>query len=303
MELGMTALASPYLLLRRDGEARVSRAQPLGHALEMVQGANAPSPERRGGMLRTDVSRIIAARNFKLALQPVVRMEDLRPVGHEALLRLRPPPGASAQSTRGFVDLAQEWGFGTALDEAVLDAALATWGQTATTPVSVNIAARSLRDPVFFARLAGRVAGEGGRIAIEITGVAEFDDVPATVAAVAALRAAGVPVVLDDFGPGDAMLACLQAARFDDVKLAGAVVGEAVAAPRGEKLLVALVKAAEAAGARVVAKLVETEPQAARLRALGVVYGQGWLFGAPVLPPPLRPSAPIGERRRVLEPA
>lgn len=297
----MTALAAPYLLLRRDGEARISRAEPL--VLDMVPGANVPAPDRRGGMLRNDVSRMIAGRNFMLALQPVVRMGDLHPVGHEALLRLRPPPGAPAQSTRAFVDLAQEWGFGTALDEAVLDAALATWGHIVAAPVSVNIAARSLRDPVFFARLLRCLVGEGARIAVEITGVADFDDVPATVATVAALRAAGIRVALDDFCAGDAMLACLQAACFDDVKLAGAVVGEAVANPGGEQLLVALVRTAEATGARVIAKLVEAEPQAALLRTLGVGHGQGWLFGAPLLPTLPRPAAPVAERRRAVPPA
>ncbi len=297
----MTALTAPYMLLRRDGEPRISHAEPL--VLDMVPGANVPQPDRRSGMLRTDVSRMSAGRNFRLAFQPVVRMGDLQPVAHEALLRLRPPPGAPTQSTRAFVDLAQDWGFGTALDEAVLDAALATWGRDAKTPVSVNVAARSFRDPVFFARLLARVAGEGARIAVEIAGVTGFDDVTPAVAAVAALRAAGVRVALDDFNAGEAMLACLQAARFDDVKLAGVVLGEAVTGPRGETLLVALVKLAEAAGARVIAKLVETEPQAALLRRLGVGYGQGWLFGAPTLPPLLRPAEQVAERRRVFEPA
>ncbi len=261
----MTALTAPYLLLRRDGEAGMSRAERLEQA---------PYIE----VQPTEISRTIAGRHFRLAFQPVVRMGELRPVGQEALLRLL--PGARAQSTRAFVDLAQQWGFGTALDAAVLDAAM---GHEAATPVSVNIAARSLRDPVFFARLLRRVAGEGPRIAIEITGVAGFDDVPASVAAVAALQAAGVRVSLDDFCSDEAVLACLQAARFDDVKLAGDVVGEAVASERGEKLLAALVKLAEAAGARTTAKCVETEAQAALLRSLGVGYGQGWLYGAPVL--------------------
>ncbi len=297
----MTALAAPYLLLRRDGETGISRAEPPRRAPDApLPGAPAIGPERRSGLLRSDVGRLIAERAFRLAFQPVVGLRDLRPVGHEALLRLRPPPGVPPQSTRCFVDVAQGWGFGPALDEAVLDVALATWGREAKTPVSVNIAARSLRDPVFFARLLGRVAGEGGRIAVEIAGVVNEADVPPTVAAAAALRAAGVRVALDDFGPAEAALACARAARFDEVKLAGAVLGGAVAGARGERLLAALAGLAEATGARVVAKLVETEPQAALLRALGVAHGQGWLFGAPVVP---SAPAPVAERRRVLEPA
>ncbi len=287
----MTALAAPYLLLRRDGEARISRAGPMSGALDMLPGASAIAQGQRGGMPRADASGMIADRSFRLAFQPVVRTGDLRPVGHEALLRLRPQPSAPVQSTRAFVDEAQERGLGTALDEAVLETATAAWGHGARTPLSVNISARSLRDPVFFARLLGRVAGEGARIAVEITGVAAIDDVPAAVAAVAALRDVGVRVALDDFCAAEAMLACLQAARFDDVKLAGTIVGEAAESQRGERLLAALVKLAESAGARVIAKLVETEAQATLLRTVAVGYGQGWLFGVPTCDIHLFPHA------------
>jgi EAL domain-containing protein (putative c-di-GMP-specific phosphodiesterase class I) len=160
---------------------------------------------------------------------------------------------------------------------------LATWPHTAPTPVSVNIGARSLRDPVFFARLLTRVAGEGATLAVEITGIDDAADLPAVIAMVPALRGVGMRVVLDDFAASAPCLACIKAARFDEVKFSGAVVGDAMAGPRGRKLLRALVALADAAGARAVAKLIETVPQASLLQDLGVQFGQGWLFGAPAL--------------------
>ena len=288
----MTVLAAPYTLLRRDGEARVSRADPPRRPIELplagAGGTSIATLERRGGLLRPEIARLIAERSFAMAFQPVVRLTDRRVVSHEALLRLRPPPGAPAQPTRAFIDAAHGWDLGTALDEAALDVALATWPRDAATPVSVNVSARSLRDPLFFARLLGRLTGEGASIAVEISGLTTHADLPAVVAVVLALNAAGVRVVLDDFNPAEAVLASVQTARFDEVKLSGAVVGDAVAGERGRKLLRALVTLAEATGARTVAKLIETEPQAALLRSLGVGYGQGWLFGAPSLLKPDR---------------
>ncbi len=280
----MTALSSPYMLLRRDGEARISRADPLRHTLELTSRGNGmPAPERHGGLLRPEVTRLIAERNFAVAFQPVVRLSDCRPVGHEALLRL-PPQGTLHRSTRLFVDAAQAWNLGAALDEAVLDVTLATWPRTAQTPVSVNVCASSLGDPVFFARLLTRVAGEGATLAVEITGI-DAADPSAVIAVVPALRGVGMRVILDDFTSSDACLAAVQATRFDEVKLSGAVVGAAVESARGRKLLQALVALAEATGARAVAKLIETMPQAAMIEQAGVKFGQGWLFGAPVLPP------------------
>jgi EAL domain-containing protein (putative c-di-GMP-specific phosphodiesterase class I) len=293
----MTALSSPYTLLRRDGEARISRAEPPRRPMELAvaaaRGAVMPGTERRHGLLRTEVARLITERNFAVAFQPVVRLADRRPVSHEALLRLRPPQGQGAPqpSTRLFVDAAQAWGLGTALDEAVLDVTLATWPRTAPTPVSVNIHARSLADPVFFARLLTRVAGEGATLAVEITGIDDGADLSAVVAIVPALRGVGMRVVLDDFAASATCLACVQATRFDEVKLSGAVVGAAVESGRGKKLLRALVALAEAAGARVVAKLVETMPQAVLMHDAGVAFGQGWLFGAPVLSAPAKRAA------------
>ena len=279
----MTALSAPYTLLRRDGETRVSRGAPSRASVELLPGLAPTTPDRRAGMLRSEVARLISERRFAVAFQPVTRLADRWVVSHEALLRLRPLPGMAPPPTRTFVEVAQDWGLGPALDEAVLDMALATRPPDAAC-VSVNIGAPSLRDPVFVGHLLTRVRGEGDGLAIELSGIAQSADPPPMATIVPALRAAGVRVVLDDFVPSEIMLTCLLATRFDEVKFAGALLGEAVDGPRARKLLEALVALAEAAGARAVAKLVETEAQAALLRTLGIRYAQGWLFGAPVVP-------------------
>ncbi len=278
----MTAMSAPYMLLRRDGETRVSRADPPRAAMDLPLGARLAA-DRRDGLSRSDVARLIAERGFSVAFQPVARLADRWMVSHEALLRLRPPPGMAPRPTRAFVDVAQGWGLGPALDEAVLDMALATRPPEAAC-VSVNIGVRSLRDPSFVGHLLARLGGDGDALAIELSGIAEAADLPPVAAFVPALRAAGVRVVLDDFIASEVMLTCVQVVRFDEVKFAGAVLGEAVAGARGRKLLSALLALAEAGGARAVAKLVETEAQAELLRTLGVRYGQGWLFGPPVVP-------------------
>jgi EAL domain-containing protein (putative c-di-GMP-specific phosphodiesterase class I) len=278
----MTALSAPYTLLRRDGETRVSRGAPPRASIDLLPGLTAAVPDRRAGLPRPAVARLIAERRFAMAFQPVVRLADRWVVSHEALLRLRPMPGMAPPPTRAFVEITQAWGLGPALDEAVLDMALATRPPEVAC-ISVNIGARSLRDPVFVGHLLTRVRGEGDGLAIEVSGITGSADLPPVAAIVPALRAAGVRVVLDDFAASEAMLICMQATRFDEVKFAGAVLGDAVAGPRGRKLLAALLALAEAAGARAVAKQVETEAQADLLRALGVRYGQGWLFGAPAV--------------------
>ena len=48
-----------------------------------------------------------------------------------------------------------------------------------------------------------------------------------------------------------------------------------------------------------IAEMIETEEQAAAIRALGVGYGQGWLFGRPASEPTVAVAAqPVAARRR-----
>jgi EAL domain-containing protein (putative c-di-GMP-specific phosphodiesterase class I) len=71
--------------------------------------------------------------------------------------------------------------------------------------------------------------------------------------------------------------------RFDEVKFSARVIDAAMTSERGRALLRELARLADAAGARAVAKRIDTMPQARLMQDLGVTHGQGCLFGAPVL--------------------
>jgi EAL domain-containing protein (putative c-di-GMP-specific phosphodiesterase class I) len=271
-EPDMTAVPAPYTLQRREGGA--ARSPALASRMP-------PPSERRAGLLRFDVARIIAERHFSLAFQPVVRLTDRRAAYHEALLRLRPPDGLATLPTRVFVEVASGWGLSRALDEAVLDAALTAWNLASSTPVSVNLAATSLCDAGFIGAALTRIAGEGAALLVEVPASADIGARPALGAGIAALQEAGVRVCLDDLGADPAALDCVQVARFDQVKLAGASVRAAASNERGRRLVSALLSLAAATHAETVAKHIETLPQAWLMQELGVRYGQGWLFGAP----------------------
>ena len=108
---------------------------------------------------------------------------------------------------------------------------------------------------------------------------------PAAADSIAQLRAAGVPVCLDDFGAGAAAFRYLRDFNVDYIKIDGAFVRAALRSPRERGFVASMVELAAAAGARTVAEMIETEEQAMLMRELGVHYGQGWLFGRPgVLP-------------------
>lgn len=265
------------------------------YTLTRRAGAAAPPDggERRAGLTRAELAQVIAERRFSLAFQPIVDLSDRRAAYHEAFLRPR-PDGLPPLGARLCVELAADWGLGPALDLAVLDVALRAGRDAGGAPVSVNIGAAALADAAFLRAALARIGGAGAALLVELPALADLPRHPGLPAAIAALRQAGVRVCLDGVGDDAAALDGARLARFDQLKLSGAAVRAANAGARGRRLLTALVALARALGASVVAKQIETLPQAWLMAELGVRFGQGWLFGAPgPLPAGPLPAGPL----------
>jgi EAL domain-containing protein (putative c-di-GMP-specific phosphodiesterase class I) len=129
------------------------------------------------------------------------------------------------------------------------------------------------------------MGGARRRLLVELTETAEIEDMRGAADCIRQLRAAGVPVCLDDFGAGAAAFRYLKEFQVDYVKIDGAYVRAAPASSRERGFIVSMVELAQSVGARSVAEMIETEEQAALMASLGVDHGQGWLFGRPgVLP-------------------
>ena len=132
---------------------------------------------------------------------------------------------------------------------------------------------------------------------VEVTETAALADVDAADRRLAALRAAGVHVCLDDFGVGAASLDHLRRLGVDLVKIDGSFVRN-IADPRARTLAAAIVDLCRELKVPTVAEMVETEAQDAALGALGVDFGQGWLYGRPGPRPIVLEPAPAAARRR-----
>lgn len=264
---------------------------------------------RRAGALR----QAIAERRFRLEYQAIVRLDDRRTHHVEALLRPIPggglPPDVT-ESAASFVTLAEAVGLSAELDLGVVAmaaSAMRAASAGAEAPrVAVNLSGLSIQDPDFrigLLALVDNTPGLAGRLMVELTETAEISREAEAAATLEALRARGVPVCLDDFGAGAAAFRYLKAFGVDFVKLDGAYVHAAArGSPRDRDLLGAMVEAAAAVGARAIAERIETEEDAALMRALGVQLGQGWLFGqpSPVPVPGHRPVVAAARRRGLM---
>jgi EAL domain-containing protein (putative c-di-GMP-specific phosphodiesterase class I) len=105
------------------------------------------------------------------------------------------------------------------------------------------------------------------------------------------LRKLGCGVALDDFGTGLSSLSYLRSMPVSMLKIDGSFVRDILRDERAESMVRAIAQLARAMNITTVAEYVETEEIRARVRSLGVDYGQGFAIARPV---------PVGEVLDVL---
>lgn len=232
---------------------------------------------QRAGALRTAITQ----RRFSLLFQPIVALSDRRAHHHEVLVR---PSTPEAESPAEFVALAEAVGLTEELDLAVATLAAEALANNPAAHVAVNISGQSLESPDFITRLLHICRARKslrGRLLFELTETAEITRPEPVEAGLAALRDAGHPVCIDDFGAGQAGFAYIKRFATDYIKIDGHYVRGLPGNARDRAILASIVDLAGAVGSKTVAEFVETEEQAAALAEIGIEYGQGFLFGRP----------------------
>ncbi|WP_305782968.1 putative bifunctional diguanylate cyclase/phosphodiesterase [Symbioplanes lichenis] len=220
-----------------------------------------------------------------LVFQPVTSLRDRRPAGVEALLRWRHPRLGTILPVE-LLPIARAVGCAAELDEWVLDAAcrhLAGWSP-GDAWLSVNVAPRELltaRFPEHVAEILARHAIAPERLVVEVQETWVAEDVPAIVAALAALRKLGVRAALDDFGAGSASLAHLRRLPVDMLKLDQTLVNQPPQPGTTPAVIDVVVSLGRRLGLEIVAKGLETADQIERAAQAGCHYGQGFALGRP----------------------
>jgi EAL domain-containing protein (putative c-di-GMP-specific phosphodiesterase class I) len=230
----------------------------------------------------------LVGRNLRLVYQPVVDLGARRVHHYEALLNAIGMPGAPTRDAEAFARYVEAVGLTEDLDAALAGEALIALRGAPGASVAINVSSHSIQAPGFAARLLDMLAraeiaqsSSAPRLLVELNEAAAIEDVGEAATALAMLRAAGVPVCLDDFDAGAKALHCLRDVPVDYVKIDGSQVLGAERGGRDDAMVASMVGLAVGAGARTVAERLQTEEHAVRMRDLGVQYGQGNLFGAP----------------------
>jgi EAL domain-containing protein (putative c-di-GMP-specific phosphodiesterase class I) len=277
-----------YLLKPVDPDVLL---QAVAQAVEMRHSVRALLPDTRPG-LSPPSSRVRAelAGRFDSALgrlwmafQPIVCWSEKRVHAFEALVRTDEPTLARPDhffSAAEQLHRVQE--LGRIIRRAVRDAALQAPSDSL---VFVNLHASDLVDDQLYDS-SSPLDPLASRIVFEITERASLEKIQDIQERMAALRARGYRIAVDDLGAGYAGLSSLASLQPEVVKLDMSLVRNVDQEPIKQRLVASLQTLGGPLGIRVIAEGVETVAERDTLVSIGCDLFQGYLFARPDRPFP-----------------
>jgi diguanylate cyclase (GGDEF)-like protein/PAS domain S-box-containing protein len=250
---------------------------------------NAKAVERQ--YIEEGLRRALERQELELHYQPKVNLATGAITGAEALIRwLHPTRGLV--SPADFIPIAEECGLILPIGAWVLREACRqaqSWideGLPAMT-MAVNVSAMEFRDKNFLAGLVAVLAETGFDprcLELELTESVLMKHAKSTAITLRALRERGIRVAIDDFGTGYSSLSYLQKFPVDAVKIDQSFIRQISTGEGDTTIVKAVIAMARGLKLRVIAEGVETQEEAAFLRAYHCEEAQGYFFSRPVYP-------------------
>ena len=240
--------------------------------------------------LETDLRQALDLHQFRVHYQPIHLLSDGRLAEVEALVRWQ-RPGYGLVAPLSFIPVAEETGLIVPIGRWVLHEACAqakAWHtEFPTLPpliMSVNLSARQFQDAELLNDIeeALEISGLDPRaLKLEVTESVAMRDIEASVAKMQALKALGIQLAIDDFGTGYSSLGYLKRFPVDALKIDRSFVEGLGSDVQDTAIVQSVVTLARTLNLSVIGEGIESEAQAAHLRALGCDRGQGYLFAMP----------------------
>jgi EAL domain-containing protein (putative c-di-GMP-specific phosphodiesterase class I) len=226
---------------------------------------------------------------FSLHYQPKVDVATGRITGVEALLRWT-LPDLGALSPMQFIPLAEETGLIVPIGRWVLNKACAqnmAWRRQGLGALSmaVNLSPRQFLDGNLLRDIDEALAASGmpaQLLQLEITESMVMRNVGRAIELLNVIRGRGVRLAIDDFGTGYSSISVMKKFPVDTIKIDRSFVQDLPDDSEDQAIAQAIISMGRALGMTIIAEGVETEEQAAFLRAHGCDEMQGYLFSRPV---------------------
>ena len=241
--------------------------------------------------LEDDLRRAITRGEIEPFYQPIIRLEDSRLAGFEALVLWR-HPRRGLLPPDDFLPLVSETGLMAELGLMMARAAarqVREWRAlnlaTDKLFISVNLTTGDLERPSLIDEVASIIQTEGlahDALKLEITESEIMRDPDRAAILLQELRAVGATLSLDDFGMGFSSLSWLARLPISGLKIDRYFIRTMSTSEGSAKIVRSVISLAKDFGLEVVAEGVETAAMAHTLRNLGCQFGQGFGYALPM---------------------
>ena len=244
-------------------------------------------PHKRAFALLRAIPSSLAHGEFRLVYQPKLNLHTARISGVEALARWRHPKFGDV-SPAEFVELMERTTLIHEFTEWVLHKALeqqSIWrAQGIDLTIAVNVSSRNLEHPMFLQMLRNACALyriHPQTLRLECTENAVMTGT-LTATTLAAVRAMGIGISLDDFGVGYSNLSCLHSMPVEILKLDQTLIKPIATDERAFTLIQSLISMGHSLGYRMLAEGVETAEVLDLLKHHGCDAAQGYYISRPL---------------------
>ena len=242
-------------------------------------------------ILRRELQESMSRGDFRLHYQPIVRAQDGKVAGFEALLRWSHPTLGHIPPYK-FIPLAEQTGQIIPLGQWVMTRAcedIKHLNDRLETQyfVSVNVSPVQFQRRDFVAQLKATLDNASlspSLLDVELTEGVLVEANDGAIPILQALRNLGVGVSIDDFGTGYSSLSYLRKLPATKVKLDREFLSDIQTCPRSAAIVDSIITLAHCLDLSVVAEGVETEQQHRDLMTRGCDLCQGYLFAKAMAP-------------------
>ena len=279
--------------LLRDATAAMLQAKASGRAGFVIFDKTMHQQAMARLKIEGDLRQALDRKEFRLAYQPIVDLNEGRVTGFESLLRWQHPE-SGLTSPDAFLSIAMELGLMKSIGEWTLVEAcrqLKVWQEqfprVRPLTVSVNFSIGQFAQD-HLTHLIQKILEQSGidpsSVKLEITESEMMKNPEAALKVLDEIKAQKIDTCLDDFGTGYSSLSHLQQLAIRFLKIDQSFVRRLGTEDDALAIVKTIITLAHQLGRQVIAEGVETAEHLVILRSLGCEYGQGYFFAKPLAP-------------------
>jgi|CXWL01.1.fsa_nt_gi diguanylate cyclase (GGDEF)-like protein/PAS domain S-box-containing protein len=273
----------------RDADAAMYRAKESGKARYEIFDREMHVRNMNLLQVETDLRHAVERGQFEVLYQPIVDLTTGSVDEFEALIRWRHPVHGLVNPNE-FINVAEETGLIIPIGKWILEEScrqVREWQRRFRLPlsVSVNLSAKQLMHPNLTAQVKDILLDTGldsTQLKLEVTESTVMEHSDKSLNVLSELDQLGVALSTDDFGTGYSSLSYLQKFPFERLKIDRSFINIMDEDKKSGAIVKTILMLGENLDIEVVAEGIETASQLEKLRSLGCVKGQGYLFSRPI---------------------